>query len=86
MAKAASSLVLPIIFLVMFLVQTNMLNRKMGYPTFIYGRFIGPCSVNGKCGRACKFVFGPTANGGCDIAGTKQCICQYPCRNNKTHT
>ncbi|ESQ47326.1 hypothetical protein EUTSA_v10028327mg [Eutrema salsugineum] len=70
MAKTASSLVLPIIFLVMF----SLVEQNMGC-----GRYIGPCDVIGYCDRACKFVFGPASDGICDISGTKQCACRYPC-------
>ncbi|KAF3536214.1 hypothetical protein F2Q69_00019884 [Brassica cretica] len=58
MAKAAFSLVLPIIFIVMFC----LVDENMGC-----GQYIGPCPVRGTCDQACKAQFGPKADGICDF-------------------
>ncbi|CAF2138207.1 hypothetical protein BRARA_B01567 [Brassica rapa] len=75
MAKTAFSLVLPIIFIVMFC----LVDENMGC-----GQYIGPCPVRGTCDQVCKAQFGPKADGICDFTGTKRCACKYPCMTDKT--
>ncbi|CAN8326550.1 unnamed protein product [Cochlearia groenlandica] len=72
MAKtSSSSLVFSIIFLVMF----SLVEENMGC-----GQFIGKCDVLQDCRRACRFVFGPDADGICDVTGHRECACKYPCK------
>ncbi|ESQ54218.1 hypothetical protein EUTSA_v10027526mg [Eutrema salsugineum] len=78
MAKAPSSLVFPIIFLVMFaLVEQNMGCMDV----------IGTCRYIPDCGGACRVRFGINARGFCDRDGADgRCICAYPCPSDKTHS
>ncbi|EOA15678.1 hypothetical protein CARUB_v10006276mg [Capsella rubella] len=79
MAKSPS-LLLPIIFLVMFvLVEKSTVTGCL--------TFIGMCKRDIKdCSLSCKSEFGPTAGGLCDKGSNAgQCICTYPCPANKAH-
>ncbi|KAG7579823.1 hypothetical protein ISN45_Aa03g039380 [Arabidopsis thaliana x Arabidopsis arenosa] len=74
MAKAASTLVLPIIFLVMF----ALVEQNMGCTASM-----GPCEKDKSCSAKCRATFGDKANGFCDrstsTGGGGECICVYPC-------
>ncbi|CAH8274859.1 unnamed protein product [Arabidopsis lyrata] len=78
MAKTASSLVLPIIFLVMF----ALVAQNMGCMAVL-----GSCGVISDCSMACKSKFGSNARGYCDRdGGSGTCVCVYPCPADKSHT
>ncbi|EOA18074.1 hypothetical protein CARUB_v10006521mg [Capsella rubella] len=77
MAKAPSSLVLPIIFLLLsVLVEPNMGCIQI----------IGKCNAIPDCSALCWKFLGPNANGYCDNDGAGgTCICTYDCPASKTH-
>ncbi|ESQ50389.1 hypothetical protein EUTSA_v10002176mg [Eutrema salsugineum] len=72
MAKTAFTLVLPIIFLVMF----ALVKENMGCSTTI-----GPCEVGKNCSPKCWHRFGDFASGYCDRSSGRPgvCVCIYPC-------
>ncbi|KAF8084139.1 hypothetical protein N665_0733s0028 [Sinapis alba] len=67
MAKAASSLVFPIIFLIMF----GLVEQNMGCDAAFW--FCGD-----HCRSKCKKNFGPKATAHCERQ-TNLCICTFPC-------
>ncbi|ESQ54222.1 hypothetical protein EUTSA_v10027161mg [Eutrema salsugineum] len=76
MAKTTSSLVLSIIFLMMF----SLVEENMGCLAIL-----DDCDLI-NCGATCKSRFGPTTNSLClPDGGIRRCVCVYPCPNDKTH-
>ncbi|CAH8382665.1 unnamed protein product [Eruca vesicaria subsp. sativa] len=78
MAKAASSLALPIIFLVLF----SLGEQNMGWK--VCDLLIGPCAKFPDCDNSCRDKLGPDSNGFCDIKAKNYCHCKYDCLNDKT--
>ncbi|VYS53849.1 unnamed protein product [Arabidopsis thaliana] len=77
MAKAASTLVFPIIFLVMF----ALIEQNMGCMAVL-----GSCGVITDCSGSCKTKFGQDASGDCDRDGGQgTCMCGYPCPHDKLY-
>ncbi|ESQ54215.1 hypothetical protein EUTSA_v10026917mg [Eutrema salsugineum] len=78
MAKSTSSIVIPIIFLVMFFVEQNM-----GCLTSI-----GMCTMDVKdCDASCKSKFGQKATGLCTLKKELgQCLCSHHCSADRAHT
>ncbi|CAN7090428.1 unnamed protein product [Brassica rapa subsp. narinosa] len=78
MAKTTSTLVLPIIFLIMF----ALVEQNVGCIASM-----GPCEIGKSCTTKCKVTFGQMANGYCDrsTGGLGECVCVYPCPPPKTH-
>ncbi|VVB07964.1 unnamed protein product [Arabis nemorensis] len=72
MAKAASTYVFPIIFLVVF----ALVEQNMGCTTSI-----GPCEVGKNCSPKCNAMFGEIVTGFCDRSGggIGICVCVTPC-------
>ncbi|CAH2077518.1 unnamed protein product [Thlaspi arvense] len=76
MAKATSSLVFPINFLVIFALVQQMA---------ACGAIIGSCRDIPNCDGSCKAKFGIIASGYCDHVpvGYGACICSKPCPKDK---
>ncbi|CAD5318990.1 unnamed protein product [Arabidopsis thaliana] len=74
MAKASSTLVLSIIFLVMF----ALVEQNMGCTATM-----GPCEKDKSCSATCRATFGDRANGFCDYSTSSspggECTCVYHC-------
>ncbi|ESQ54221.1 hypothetical protein EUTSA_v10027260mg [Eutrema salsugineum] len=77
MAKITSSLVLPIIFLVIL----ALAEQNMGCMAIL-----GSCAIFTDCSGSCKVQFGPNTRGYCDRSGgAGTCLCVYICPTNETH-
>ncbi|KAL0742151.1 hypothetical protein Bca4012_083664 [Brassica carinata] len=77
MAKAASSLALPIIFLVL----VSFGEQNMG--SIMCDLLLGPCVKFPDCDQSCRDKLGPDSNGFCDIKAKNYCHCKYDCWKNK---
>ncbi|CAN6847532.1 unnamed protein product [Brassica oleracea] len=73
MAKAASSLMFPIIFLVMLGLVEQSMNCEATF-----------WACGDHCRSKCRATFGPKTTAHC-LKQTNQCICTFPCPVDKTH-